>query len=73
VFPNAITRRDLQAPSVKEEIRRLSAQYYVGICTHPNLVATLKAICYQKTEETPAIRSTPQIYCIVLVALVMKF
>jgi hypothetical protein len=38
--PNAIIQRDLQVPSVKEEIRRLSAQYYVGLCTHPNLLAT---------------------------------
>jgi hypothetical protein len=38
--PNAIIQRDLQVPSVKEEIRRLSAQYYAGFCTHPNLLAT---------------------------------
>jgi hypothetical protein len=38
--PNAIIRRDLQVPSVKEEIRRLSVQYYAGLCTHPNLLAT---------------------------------
>jgi hypothetical protein len=37
--PNAI-RRDLQVPSVKEEIRRLSAQYYAGLCTYPNFLAT---------------------------------
>jgi carbonic anhydrase len=34
--PNAIIRRDLQVPSVKEEIHGLSAQYYAGLCTHPN-------------------------------------
>jgi carbonic anhydrase len=38
--PNAIIRRDLQVPSVKEEIRRHSAQYYAGLCTHPNLLPT---------------------------------
>jgi hypothetical protein len=37
--PNAIIRRDLQVPSVKEEIRCLSAHYYAGLCTHPNLLA----------------------------------
>jgi hypothetical protein len=37
---NAIIRRDLYVPSIKEEIRRLSAQYYAGLCTHPNLLAT---------------------------------
>jgi hypothetical protein len=39
-FDNAIIRRDLQVPSVKKEIRRVSAQYYAGLCTHPNLLAT---------------------------------
>jgi hypothetical protein len=38
--PNAIIPRYLQVPSVKEEIRRLSAQHYAGLCTHPNLLAT---------------------------------
>jgi hypothetical protein len=38
--PNAIIWRDLRVPSVKEEIRRLSAQYYAGLCTNPNLLAT---------------------------------
>jgi hypothetical protein len=38
--PSAIIRRDLQVPSVKVEIHRLSAQYYSGFCTHPNLLAT---------------------------------
>jgi hypothetical protein len=38
--PNAVIRRDLKVPSVKEEIRRLSAKYYAGLYTHPNLLAT---------------------------------
>jgi hypothetical protein len=38
--PNAIIRHDLQVPSVKEEILRLNSQYYAGLCTHPNLLAT---------------------------------
>jgi hypothetical protein len=38
--PNAIIRRDLQVPSVTEEIRHLSTQYYAGLCTHPNLLTT---------------------------------
>jgi hypothetical protein len=38
--PNAIIQLDLQVPSSKEEIRRLSAQYYARLCTHPNLLAT---------------------------------
>jgi hypothetical protein len=50
--PNAIIPRDLQVPSVKEEIRPIPTQ------------PTLKAICFQKTEETPATPSAPQIHCI---------
>jgi ferric iron reductase protein FhuF len=38
--PNAIIRRHLQVPFVKEEIRSLRAQYYAGLCTQPNLLAT---------------------------------
>jgi hypothetical protein len=32
--------------------------------SQPPSNSTLKAICFQKTEKTPAIRSTPQIHCI---------
>jgi hypothetical protein len=31
---------NLQVPSVKEEICRPNAQYYAGLCTYPNLLAT---------------------------------
>jgi hypothetical protein len=64
--PNAIIRRDLQVPSVKDEIRRLSAQYNAGLRTHPSN-STLDAICFQKTEETPAIRPVTQIHYLNLV------
>jgi hypothetical protein len=39
--PNAIIRCDLKVPSAKEQIRRLSAQYYTGLCTNSNHLATL--------------------------------
>jgi hypothetical protein len=38
--PNAIIRRDLQVPFVKEQIRRLSSPYSAAPCTHPNLLVT---------------------------------
>jgi hypothetical protein len=64
--PNAIIRRDLQVTSVKE--KNSSPQRPVQRWTlhpfQPPTNTTLKAICFQKTEETHAIRSTPQIYCI---------
>jgi hypothetical protein len=34
--PNTVIRRDLQIPTVKEEIRRFSSQYSACLSTHPN-------------------------------------
>jgi hypothetical protein len=34
--PNAVIRRDLQIPTVKEEIRSYSSQYRVLLSAHPN-------------------------------------
>jgi hypothetical protein len=40
---NALLRRDLHIPSVKEEIQRLSSQYSARLNSHPNLLtANLK-------------------------------
>jgi hypothetical protein len=40
--PNTIIRRDLHAPTVKEEIRRYSSQYSARLSAHPNdLLANL--------------------------------
>jgi hypothetical protein len=33
---NMVIRRDLQTPTVKEEIRRYSSQYSVRVSAHPN-------------------------------------
>jgi hypothetical protein len=34
--PNTVIRRDLQIPTVKEEICRYSSQYSVRLSAHPN-------------------------------------
>jgi hypothetical protein len=34
--PNTVIRRDLQIPTVKEEIRRYSSQYSARLSVHPN-------------------------------------
>jgi hypothetical protein len=34
--PNTVVRRELQAPTVKEEIRRYSSQYIARLNAHPN-------------------------------------
>jgi hypothetical protein len=40
---NALLRRDLHSPSIKEEIQRLSSQYSARLNSNPNLLtATLK-------------------------------
>jgi hypothetical protein len=36
--PNTIIRRDLQIPTVKEEIRRYSSQYSARLSTHDLIV-----------------------------------
>jgi hypothetical protein len=41
--PNAVLRRDLHIPSVKEQIQHLSSQYSARLDSHPNLqTANLK-------------------------------
>jgi hypothetical protein len=35
-MPNTVIQRDLQIPTVKEEIRRYSSQYSAHLSTHPN-------------------------------------
>jgi hypothetical protein len=37
--PNMVIRRDLQTPTVKEEIRRYSSQYSARVSAHPNGLA----------------------------------
>jgi hypothetical protein len=34
--PNMVIRRDLQIPTVKEEIRRYTSQYSARLSAHPN-------------------------------------
>jgi hypothetical protein len=36
--PNTVIRRDLQIPTVKEEIRRYSSQYSARLSAHPNVL-----------------------------------
>jgi hypothetical protein len=34
--PNTVIQRDLQLPTIKEEIRRYSSQYSAHLSAHPN-------------------------------------
>jgi hypothetical protein len=38
--PNAVIRNDLQIPTIKEEITRVSSKYSAGLNTHPNHLVT---------------------------------
>jgi hypothetical protein len=64
--PNAINSAWLTSPI--RQRRNSPPQRPVLRCTlHPSQPpssSTLEAICFQKTEETPAIRCTPHIHCI---------
>jgi hypothetical protein len=43
--PNTVIRRDLQIPTVKEEICRYSSQYNARLSAHPNfLIVNLKEL-----------------------------
>jgi hypothetical protein len=47
---NTVIRRDLQTPTVKEEIRRYSSQYSARLSAHPNsLVVNLMELPDNKT------------------------
>jgi hypothetical protein len=47
--PNTIIRRDLQTPTVTEEIRRYSSQYSARLSAHPNgLVANLMELPHNR-------------------------
>jgi hypothetical protein len=49
--PNKVIRRDLQTPTVKEEIRRYSSQYSARLSTHPN---GLTVNLMELPDKTPA-------------------
>jgi hypothetical protein len=47
--PNTVIRRDLQIPTVKEEIHRYSSQYSANLSAHPNdLIVNLIELPYNR-------------------------
>jgi hypothetical protein len=70
---NTVIRRDLQIPTIKEEIRRYSSQYSARLSAHPNdLITNLIEL---QDNKTPAKWSAYQIpsVTVVFVILVLKF
>jgi hypothetical protein len=54
--PNTVIRRDLQIPTVKEEIRRYSSQYSACLSEHPN---DLTAHLIELTDNRRLLRHLP--------------
>jgi hypothetical protein len=67
--PNTDIQRDLQTPTVKEQIRRYSSQYSARLSAHPNgLVVNLME---QPDNKTPAKWSAYQILSVIVVSVVV--
>jgi hypothetical protein len=67
--PNTAIRRDLQTPTVTEEIRRYSSQYSARLSAHPNgLVVNLTE---QPDNKTPAKWSAYRIPSVTVVFVVL--
>jgi hypothetical protein len=75
--PNTVIRRDLQIPTVKEEIRRYSSQYSARLRAHPKWPNSKPhwATRQQAIAKTSAKWSTYQIPSLIVafVILVLKF
>jgi hypothetical protein len=69
--PNTVIRRDLQIPTVKEEIHRYSSQYSVRLSAHPNdLIVNLIEL---PDNKTPAKWSAYQIPGVIVVFVILVF
>jgi hypothetical protein len=58
--PNAVIRRDLQIPTVKEEIRRYSSQYSAPLSTYPNDLT----VNFMEQQTTGDCEDTCQMICL---------
>jgi hypothetical protein len=70
-LPNTIIRRDLQTPTVKEEIRRYISQYSARLSAHPN--EPHGATRQQAIAKTPNKRSAYRIPSVIVVFVVLVF
>jgi hypothetical protein len=72
---NTVIRRDLQIPTVKEEIRRYSSQYSARLSTHPNdlIVNPHWATRQQAIAKTPAKWSAYQIPSVTVEFVILVF
>jgi hypothetical protein len=71
--PNTVIWRDLQTPTVKEEIRRYSSQYSARLSAHPNvLIVNLMELPDNKTPDKWSAYQIPSVM-VVFVILVLRF
>jgi hypothetical protein len=66
--PNAVLRRDLHIPSVKEEIQRLSSQFSARLNSHPNLL-TANLRCKPTPQITTGTSPNPNYRRVLMSAL----
>jgi hypothetical protein len=70
--PNTVIRRDLQTPTVKEEIRRYSSQYSARLSAHTNdQLVNLIELPDNKTHAKWSVYQIPSVI-VVFVILVFK-
>jgi hypothetical protein len=69
--PNTVIQRDLQTPTVKEEIRRYSSQYRARLSAHPN--APVVNLIELPDNKTPAKWSAYQIPTTIVVFVILVF
>jgi hypothetical protein len=73
--PNMVIRRDLQIPTVKEEIFRYSSQYSASLSAHPTGFYSKPhgANRQQAIANTPAKWSAYQISSVIVVFVILVF
>jgi hypothetical protein len=59
-MPNTVIRRDLQIPTVKEDIRRYSFQYSARLCAHPRDLR----VNLMELPDNRQLRSNPPMICL---------
>jgi hypothetical protein len=70
--PNMVIRRDLQTPTVKEEIRCYSSQYCARLSAHPNdLIVNLMELPDNRRKQRYLPNDLPTRFLVVIVVFVI--
>jgi hypothetical protein len=73
--PNTVIRRDLQTPTVKEEIHRYSSQYSARLSAHPNDLIVNTSWSYKTTGncEDTCLMIFYQISSVIVLFVILVF